>query len=363
MQYLINTVSTSWKEPPRARHQVARTLAKKNEVIFVARNEVGKQRLDIDKQSESLTVITPYFPVDYRVRYRFPLLNEYYQNWLFKILNSTLSIKEDIRVINFDFTAIRIHKHFRDIIYYCSDDPLMQVNKDILFLPYYAYCEKKIMKLSRFTVVVSDYLLKSKASAKTFLIYLGADDSSFNLCERKSASSTNKKSVVLNYMGFIDSYRMETDWIRRIAHEYPMWEIDLVGPIDKQSLKIVEGIENINLCGPQYGEKLVETMSRCTVAIIPFKNNRRMITCSANNKYWQYLALGKPVVYRKLPYLLDVPEYLMYKAETYEEFKQKILDAINDDNDVFIKNRKEFALNNTWDRRVEELLNIYEKIQ
>jgi len=361
--YLINTVSTSWGEPPRSRHQVALALAKNNEVIFVGRNEVGKRRLDIRKEGGSLTVITPYFPVDYRIRYRLPLLNEYYQNWLYKMLVKFLQVREGLRVINFDFTATQIYKYFEDVIYYCNDDPLVQVNKDMFFLPYYAYCEKKIIKLSRFVVVVSDYLMKAKRSEKTFLIYLGAGDAGFSPCGQQSVLPRGAEGVVLNCMGFILSYTLEMGWIRRIALEFPLWEIDLVGTIDDRSLKMVKGIENIKLCGPQYGKTLVETVLRCNVAIIPYKNNRRMRTCSANNKYWQYLAMGKPVVYRRLPYLLDVPEYLMYKAETYEEFKKKIMNAINEDNDVFRKKRREFALNNSWDRRVEELLEIYNKIQ
>ena len=79
MKYLINTI-TSWQEPPRARHQVAQALAKNNEVIFVARNEIGMPKLEIYRTNEYLTVITPYYPIDYRIRFRLPLFNEIYQN-------------------------------------------------------------------------------------------------------------------------------------------------------------------------------------------------------------------------------------------------------------------------------------------
>ena len=73
MKYLINTI-TAWDEPPRARHQVAEAIAKNNEVIFIARNERGKPRIETSIINENLTVITPFFPIDYRLRYRLTII-------------------------------------------------------------------------------------------------------------------------------------------------------------------------------------------------------------------------------------------------------------------------------------------------
>ena len=353
MKYLINTI-TSWQEPPRARHQVAQALAKNNEVIFVARNEIGMPKLEIYRTNEYLTVITPYYPIDYRIRFRLPLFNEIYQNWLFKGLAKHVGSQTQVRVINFDFTATQIYRYFSDVIYYCNDDPL-KFPANTIFLPYLYTCERLLMRRSRFIVVVSDYLMRAKASKKTHLIYLGADEFYFM---DDQPGGRNKK--VLNYMGGINNRKLEISWIRMIADEFPDWQIDLLGPVSNSIRRELSGMANIKIYGVKRGQELVDILSKCSVGIIPFKNNRIMRTCSANNKYWQYLALGKPVVYRKLPYLLKVPEYLMFKATKYTEFKNKILQAIESDDKNLQLKRIEFARLNTWTKRVDELIRLYD---
>lgn len=357
MKYLVNTITTSWNEPPRARHQVALSLARKGEaVVFVARNEKGRPKIELSDVKSNLTLITPYYPVDYRIRYRLPLLNESYQHWLFKRLSKLVGNEKNIRVINFDFSATQIFKYFSNVIYYCSDDPLMHVTPDRFMTPYFNICEKIIMRKASFIVVVSNYLMKSKKSNETHLIYLGADGYCFS-----NVPNTKSQKIVLNFLGNIDDSRLQIDWVRAIAEEFPLWQIDLVGPVSKNVHSGLSCIKNVKFQGIKQGYELVDMISKCSVGIIPFRNNRRMRTCSANNKYWQYLAMGKPVVYRNLPYLLDVPEHLMYRVDNYSEFKQKILKAIESDNSNFVNKRIEFARENTWDKRIEQLLSLYDK--
>ena len=80
-KFLINTF-TAWDEPPRARHQVTYALAKSHPVVFVAQNRFGWNRhLEIEQVAERITLITPVYPMDHRVRMRLPIANEGYQRW------------------------------------------------------------------------------------------------------------------------------------------------------------------------------------------------------------------------------------------------------------------------------------------
>ncbi len=80
--YLINT-RTRWEEPPRARHQVAETLAIRNEVYFVAASKIGFPRIEVTNLHNNLYLIQPYWFIDYRLRFRLFIVNELYQTWLF----------------------------------------------------------------------------------------------------------------------------------------------------------------------------------------------------------------------------------------------------------------------------------------
>jgi len=133
--YVVNTV-TSWNEPPRARHQLTKELAKNRPVIFVGRNELGVPRIEISQFSDLLKILIPYYPVDYRLRWRVPLINELYQRWLFRTLSIEFG-ENAIRVINFDNTATQLFKYFKNVVYYCNDEWLLKINAKSEFVVHY----------------------------------------------------------------------------------------------------------------------------------------------------------------------------------------------------------------------------------
>ncbi|MHB8055897.1 MAG: glycosyltransferase family protein [Candidatus Aminicenantales bacterium] len=354
--FLINT-RTYWKEMPRARHQLARALAARHKVYFIEYNRVGPPGLAAETAENQLVVLTPSFPMDPRIRYRVPWLSRRYQRWLFPKLRDYLRAEGDAElfVVNFDHTATEIFDYFPNVMYFCNDDPLLQPGLlGWLLSPYFARTEKIVLRKSLFTVVVSDYLFRCKNAKHKYLLYLGAEPT---FLDHPFASPPGGE-ITLNYMGFIN-YRLEARWIVRLARDFPSWKIELVGPIDRKTKRRLAGPSNISLIGLKRGEELRRFTERCQVGLLPFKNNRRMRTCSANNKYWQYLALGKPVVYRDLPDLIRVPEQLLYKASTYEEFRNQILRALREDCPEFRTQRRDFARENNWDRRAEELIGYF----
>jgi len=63
---------TPWSEPERARHQVAKALASYSRVVFIEANKVGLPRIELKEISENLQLLTPFWPIDYRIRSRMP---------------------------------------------------------------------------------------------------------------------------------------------------------------------------------------------------------------------------------------------------------------------------------------------------
>jgi len=356
--FLINT-RTFWKEMPRARHQLARALTAQHKVYFVEYNRVGPPGLMAETAENRLIVLTPSYPLDPRVRYRVPPLSRRYQRWLFPRVRDHIQADgaAEVFVVNFDHTATEIFEYFPHVMYFCNDDPLLQPGfLGWLFSFPFARTEKTVLRKSLFTVVVSDYLFRRKTAENKYLLYLGADPSFLN----SPFVAPPEGEIVINHMGYINR-RVETDWIVRLAQDFPSWKIELIGLIDKRNERRLSGQANIFLMEPKRGEDLRRVLDKCHVGLLPYKNNRRMKTCSANNKYWQYLALGKPVVYRDLPDLIRVPEYLLYKASTYEEFREQVLRALREDCPEYRNQRREFARENGWDRRAEELIRLFQK--
>ena len=78
MNNFLFITKTNWDEPPRARHQLAIALAKKNKVVFVAINKIGKPSLEITSVDKNLTIVTPSWHINGKVSYRIPIINEFY---------------------------------------------------------------------------------------------------------------------------------------------------------------------------------------------------------------------------------------------------------------------------------------------
>ena len=108
MNFLFNT-RTDWSEPPRARHQLARALAKNHHVAFVSINKIGRPSISIETPEKNITVISPCWWLHGKVNMRLPIINELYQKWLYKKLIKNYA---DYVAINFDLTAVHLKIYF-----------------------------------------------------------------------------------------------------------------------------------------------------------------------------------------------------------------------------------------------------------
>ena len=72
------------------------------------------------------------------------------------------------------------------------------------------------------------------------------------------------------------------------------------------------------------------------------------------------MLLGKPTVISKLPNLQDIvfPEKSIYTLVNDDEVTDLIIQAFNEDSETLKHSRIEFAMQNTWDIRVGEFMNI-----
>lgn len=363
MLFIINS-NTNWDDPPRARHQIAYSLSKKNSVKFISANKIGFPKIKTLIINENLTIFQPYFPIDSRVRYRLPFFNEFYQNWLFRKTISLLD--KDINsyyVINSDFTASRIFKYFKNIAYYCNDD-FISMNmrfKLPIVAKFHIKWENELIKNANFCIATSNYLtnkLKEKNN-NVYEIPLGAPDiKQFGVKANFNINDTDNINVGL--VGFITIDNISTKIINTLL-DHPKIRITFIGPVNKKFLKRIEKKEKIILKGILTGKELFNEIKNFDVAIAPYfieKINKG----GTPNKLWQYLALGKPVVVSCLPAIRDwaFPEGCVYKS-TNKDFLELVLKAHEENTTDLIKQRLLIANNNTWDKKVEKIIELFRK--
>ena len=361
MKFLINTL-THWEEPPRARHQVTHALSENHKVVFISANKKGLPHLRSEKINKNLTLVVPHFPIGHKFRYRLSFFNAIYQTWLFSKLYKTY---RDYTVLNFDFTAKRIFKYFNKVIYYCNDS-FSAISKHInpyFIARYHKSCEEYIASHARFCIGVSPKLADnlSNFNPDSFVIPLGSPDlGNYKINYKNTPNSGVKISIVL--MGIIRRYNISVNVINLLLANNDI-TIALIGPVEERFIDMIEHKERLIIKGPMLGEELYKELSEYDVSIAPYVSRLTEDDNSGvgtGNKLYQYLALGKPVVISRMAGLndIDLPNGFIYVANKEEEFPELVIKAHRENSPELIKQRIDYAKNNTWKKRMERLIGL-----
>ncbi len=354
MTYLLLTI-TGWDEPPRARHQVARALAKHGEVLFVARNRLGTPGLASRRVEDNITLIEPSWPLDYRYRYRLPGINELYLNWLLRNLRQRHG---DARMITFDHTAAMMRRYFPRYAYFCNDDYIG--NSSVRFAiadRYHVRTEKHLAERATAIAATSPYLVKklSVFNDNVSLIPLGAPvvtDAQLATCPPRP-----RDGLRIGLVGFIG--RRIPKSLLNLLLEQDDARLSLVGPIEKGFLDGLVHRERIDTPGVLTGDDLVKEIAGFDVAIAPYDlaGINKGVT---PNKLWQYLAVGRPAVVTRLPNMADwtFPDGCVYTADDNDDFVRMVRRAFEEDTPELATGRIAFARENSWDKRILDLLEL-----
>lgn len=354
MKFCVTTVSTSWDEIPRARHQITEELLRAgHEVIFVERNSVGAPGIRTRAEKPGLTVITPLFPLEYRFRYRTPLIHEMYQIWLFSRLRKMFG---DLTVVNFDFTAHLLRRFFKRNVYYCNDEYIG--NSSRRFSPverYHSLIEQQVIKNSCFCVSTAGYLTRklSRHNPHVYEIPLGGPSPQPAAGTRRFDKHT---PIKVGLMGSIQAGHASVEVVNRLLRE-PDFQLVFIGNVGEEFSRRIADIARIEMKGVLTGEALFREMAAFDVAIAPY-NLEKINAGVTPNKLFQYLACACPVVISAIPNIegIHYPPGTVYVAENGEGFVDNIRRAHAEDCPAFASARMHYAAENTWEKRVRLFL-------
>lgn len=165
---------------------------------------------------------------------------------------------------------------------------------------------------------------------------------------------------IIGYYGALANW-FDYGLLEQVARSRPDWQIVLIGADYDNSIRPsgILGIPNIHWMGPRPYPILPEYLKWFDVAIIPFKIND--ITNSTSPlKLFEYFAGHKPVVATALHEVQLYDEVLI--ANNIQEFIEKTEKALVLRNmPEFISRLDKIARENTWDARVDQLLDTLMK--
>lgn len=168
----------------------------------------------------------------------------------------------------------------------------------------------------------------------------------------KPARPLKKGIITIGYFGHLTSAWFDWDLIIGIANKHKDWVFHLIGYGAPQ----IELPTNVFMHGKVEPQELSSYVKNWDVAIIPFKISKLAASVDPI-KIYEYLYFHLPVVVKGIPHLERFPYTLT--ANSFSEFEECIERAKN----INISEIDDIIKNNTWEKRVDVLLEEIYKIR
>jgi hypothetical protein len=364
---------TRWDEPPRMRHQVVRQLMRWYNVLYVeffpgARSTSSNNQLR--RSGERLLLYAPRPPVwsPIRLYANEPLTHKVANRYYARLIETRVrALQTDGSIlVNFvhGFPEIMNPHLFAYKLYICVDEfPRMwrQSSKPLgakfwyqthLYQHYENQVAKRADRCLATHVPLQEKL--SRVNPRTSLCLLAHE---FNKIASFRPPVKSQAPIKVGFMGYI-TYRLMADWLMSVLNEKDM-ELFLIGPLSKLNLQPFRERRNFIHVPPLVGDSLLSKLTEMDVLIQPYDPRiPENQVQTASNKFFQYVAAGRPVVISDMPHYIQMPKGILYRAKSAREFVQKIRQAHTEDSPELVELRLRIAGENTWDQRGDLLYSI-----
>jgi len=164
---------------------------------------------------------------------------------------------------------------------------------------------------------------------------------------------------ILGYVGVLQK-RVDVELFEKICLAFPKASIVLVGPtLSPRYFSSLKQFKNIFFLGAKNHLEIPKYIKNFDVCLMPHKVSE--FTGSMDPvKIYEYLAAGKPVVSTFIPGLERFSPYI-YLSKTSEEFVSNVKASLRERNPDLVKRRQDFARQNSWMFRVQEVVKLLEE--
>ncbi len=168
----------------------------------------------------------------------------------------------------------------------------------------------------------------------------------------------NISRPLIGYVGSLSKFKQDFDLINEAASKLSNCSFVIIGPyqVDVKGLHELPQRENIIYLGAKKREELPRYIAAFNVCIIPHKNNLYN-QHSFPMKFFEYLALGKPIVATDMPALRPYKKYV-YLSKDDKEFTNYLKLSLNEDSPEKQRERFQFAAAHSWKDRGHKIMKL-----
>lgn len=214
-----------------------------------------------------------------------------------------------------------------------------------------------------FVTALPLYEDKKKHTDNIYLLRNAADVKHFNQANDEALGIPKDVAditgPVLGFIGRIKEW-IDLGLIKQVAEARPDWSIIMVGPVEIDAdISSFANLDNVHFVGSKTKEELPAYLKKFDVCLNPFRAGK--LSKAVNPlKLYEYLSSGRPVVSTPMPEL-ETLKGLVEIGRGPAGFIKAIERSL-EPNPHRKQERLDFARENSWDSRVEELCLKIEEI-
>ncbi len=168
------------------------------------------------------------------------------------------------------------------------------------------------------------------------------------------ARDERDRATTIGYVGALGPW-FDVEAVEAAARALPGWRFRLAGQVEDPDVAALAGLPNLETLGEIPFGDVPGFLSGLDVALVPFRD--LPLTRAVDPvKLYEALAMGLPVVARRLPETARWSEPLVYLYDDPEGFVRQVRRAVAEQSPEIARERRRVAEGESWDRRASTLL-------
>jgi glycosyltransferase involved in cell wall biosynthesis len=224
-------------------------------------------------------------------------------------------------------------------------------------------CEEKVTRAADIVFTSSRTLHERKrpVNPDTYWMPNAVDYDHFSRAAGRQTGPQDGPGARLCVMGHTMPQRTDLAMLGEMARLRPGWRVVFIGKTEWPADRAVP--PSFEFLGERPYEELPELLSPVDVCLIPYRMDGDLDYIHPK-KLYEYLAAGKPVVATDLPELRAFAPVVKI-ARSAEELVARAEECLRENADpvlstALVRQRQAIARENTWDRRVSQMVGILE---
>jgi glycosyltransferase involved in cell wall biosynthesis len=190
-----------------------------------------------------------------------------------------------------------------------------------------------------------------EVSPQVLLLPNGVDLGAF---PAPAAVRSGNRTATVGYVGALGPW-FDVEALAAAARELPDWSFRLAGQVEDPEVAALAGLPNLETIGEIPFAEVPGFLAGLDVALVPFRD--LPLTRAVDPvKLYEALAMGLPVVARRLPETARWAEPLVYLYDDPAGFVRQLRRAVEERSPEIARERRRVAEGESWDRRASALL-------